>query len=513
MKRTLLILGILLTVSTAARADYLDMKAEFEAYTPPPYFESQMRDVSEPAEEPSSEASASDIRKTRIREIRTSWEASLHGDGEEFSFLNISPERVERLGMAAEDEEQAGAVVRRKFSLEDIEALTLLRSPRIKAAERRVRAEIESFSQISNLDEILRQYAAYTEGLMTGVGPMKGRDPVRMKFPFPGVLSLKGDIVNQNVRAAKALLEATARDVRAEVRKTFWNLLFVRKSRNITGETVKLFRHLKTVAETLYKSGTASFQNVIRAETKREILDEDLHTLRKRQRNLEEKLCELLNLGPETKIGVPKRAKLNKKIPPLKSLHALALENRQELTRIRAMIGKTEGMIGMAETMILPGYSLNLSVYEDEAVMKTGSAAMKESFPVSGDAYRGAGLPKMPWYGTNDAYLRQTREKLQALRQDLRQAETMTGTMVQNAWFDLDRATREFGLYKHKILGLSKSALEVSNREYESGTLPFSDVISSHTNWLGVRLTIERKRGDIGVAMAELERVVGIPLK
>ena len=49
--------------------------------------------------------------------------------------------------------------------------LVLLRNPEIKAAENRFRGAVERFSQVSNLDEILRQYTAFTEGLMTDVGP------------------------------------------------------------------------------------------------------------------------------------------------------------------------------------------------------------------------------------------------------------------------------------------------------------------------------------------------------
>jgi outer membrane protein TolC len=37
----------------------------------------------------------------------------------------------------------------------------------------------------------------------------------------------------------------------------------------------------------------------------------------------------------------------------------------------------------------------------------------------------------------------------------------------------------------------------------------FADVIASYTSWLQARLTLERKRSDLGVARAELEAAVG----
>jgi outer membrane protein TolC len=166
-------------------------------------------------------------------------------------------------------------------------------------------------------------------------------------------------------------------------------------------------------------------------------------------------------------------------------------------------------MIELAETLILPPYTLNLSVYEDEALNQVGSLATKETFPITTKASKGTGLPKMPWYGTNDAYLRQTRQRLLALKEDLKLEESRTSTLVRKAWFELDRAMREMSLYQKTVINLSQSALDVSTRGYESGNVTFADVISSYTIWLEARLTFERKRSDLGITWAELERILG----
>lgn len=141
-----------------------------------------------------------------------------------------------------------------------------------------------------------------------------------------------------------------------------------------------------------------------------------------------------------------------------------------------------------------------------------GTTAVKESFPTTTESFRGAGLPKTPWFGTEDAYLRETRQKLRALREDLKKAETATNTMVRNAWFMLDRARRETALYRDEVVKLSRSALDVSTRGYESGNVSFADVIDSYTIWLKANLTLERNRSDLGIAWAELERVTGTQL-
>ena len=67
-------------------------------------------------------------------------------------------------------------------------------------------------------------------------------------------------------------------------------------------------------------------------------------------------------------------------------------------------------------------------------------------------------------------------------------------------------------LFKDKVVNLSKSALDVTTRGYESGNVSFADVIASYTLWLDANLSLARQESDFGVAWAELERVVGSSL-
>jgi len=179
---------------------------------------------------------------------------------------------------------------------------------------------------------------------------------------------------------------------------------------------------------------------------------------------------------------------------------------------MRAMVGKMERMVEMAETMIQPGFTQNTSLYTDEAVLQVGSAGMKSSFDTTVSPVRGKGLPKNAWFGIRDAYLRKTRYQLDALRADLTDAEARTRLMVRKGWSDLDRAQREHSLYKDRLLGLSQTSLDVSTRGYESGSVSFADVINSYTGWLDVNLVSKRRNSDVGIARTELERIVGAPL-
>ena len=501
---------LIILVAAQACTGYRDLKNEMKTYQPPSYLPAQARTETDQAELQIDTTFKAEIKQ--MAETRERWEKALTSADEKTLFFRPDSTILVSLQPAVSDDRAATAALQSGFSPQTLETLTLLRNPGIAAAENRFRGTVEKFSQIANLDEILRRYSSFTEGLMTGIGPMKGRDPVQMKFPFPGVLSLKGEIVGQETRAAWESLEMARREAITAARKAYWNLVFVRRALNIEADTVELFRRLESVANTRYEGGKTSFQDVIKVRIAREILEEELTTLREKQRNIESKVREIVNLPPGSKVGSPVNQRPNTNVLPLASLYPLAQERRQELRQLRAKVGKMARMIEMAETMVLPPYTLNLSLYDDESVNQVGSAAMKETFSTVTTASRGVGLPKMPWYGTNDAFLRETRQKLKALKAELIQMEAATDTLVRNSWFDLDRAKREEILYRQTVVKLSQAALEVSTRGYETGKVTFADVIASYDTWLRANLTLARKNSDLGIARAELERVVGTSL-
>ena len=497
--------GIALIWATGlAACGYSDLKRDMDAYAPPAML--QQAQVSVPPV--TSESDAFEAETATIERLRDSWEKVVGETAAAVGEADVQPGMIE----AAADDARTLDRLRSPFSLQTVQALILLRNPSIKGATDRFRAALEGFDQVTQLDEILRQYSAFTESVMAGVGPMRGADNIQMKFPFPGVTALKGQVAEKNVEAEKQALDMVRRDIVAQGRKAYWNLLYIHRAHRITRDTLDRLNQLESVATTRYGAGKTSYQDVVKIRIGREKLQEQLATLKEQRANLETELLSLMDLQPGISLGWPDTPTPDLSLPNLASLYPLALEKRQELNRMRAMLGKMERMVEMAETMIQPAYTQNYSLFTDEAVLQVGSTAMKPTFSTTVSPTRGKGLPKNAWFGTQDTYLRETRQKLNALRADLVDAEARTRLMVRTAWFELDRAQRERSLYKNRLLDLSQTSLDVSTRAYESGSVSFADVISSYTGWLDVNLAGQRRNSDVGVARAELERRVGAPL-
>lgn len=502
---SLTVAGLVLIAATdPSTAGYRDLKLDVEDYAPPAMLQQPTASAPEVIQDPD----AFEGEKTAIEAARSRWAKMINnnvlpsGDGPIPSSLIA----------AAADDAQTIAELRERFSLQGVQSLILLRNASIKGAAARLKASLEGFDQVAQLDEILRQYSAFTESVMAGVGPMRGSDSIRMKFPFPGVTALKGQVAEKNMEAEKYKLSLVQRDIVAQGSKAYWNLVYTHRALRITRDTLDRLDSLESVATTRYGAGKTSYQDVIKIRIGREKLGELLDTLKKQRGNLETELLTLMDLQPGISLGWPATTTPDTSVPKLDTLYPLALEKRQELNRMRAMVGKMERMLEMAETTIQPVFSQGYSLYTDEAVLQSGSAGMKPTFSNTVSPTRGKGLPKNAWFGSRDAYLRETKRKLEALRAELSDAEARTRLMVRKGWFDLDRAHRERSLYKERLIDLSLTSLDVSTRGYESGKVSFADVIASYTGWLDVNLASQRRNSDLGIARIELERRIGTQL-
>ncbi|SLM31377.1 Outer membrane efflux protein (modular protein) [Desulfamplus magnetovallimortis] len=475
---------------------------------------------------------------------------------ERSSFITLSPDIEKKLegiggkGNAAPPI-QMEKLLQNSPGLPLLEGIVLKRNAGIKAAKAKVQAEMNAFTQVENLDQILYRYSAFTEALMNGVGPMESSEPISKAFPFPGVSALKGRAAAQSVKIALAELGMAEREAITAMRKAFWQGIYLDKAYTITSETLELFRKLHKVADSLYQSGKTSFQDVIKITIKLNLLEDNIVSIHESRLNIKSEMLALMDLPRDLSIGVddfpvgtlgssypydtlpsdtlppetlppdtlppdtlppdtlPPDTLPPDTLPPISTIYAMAFENRHELIKIRAMITKMEQMLEMAETMILPEPDPGFSRYDDKAVSKVGSAATNPAFATSISPSRGAGSPLKPWIGTTMPWLEQTREEIISLGHTLENKEAETRKMVRNAWSDLEKAIRSARVYGDSILDLSSSALGVSTREYEAGRLTFSEVTASYSEWLNIRLAQAGAIRDIGIARAELQRITG----
>ena len=82
------------------------------------------------------------------------------------------------------------------------------------------------FGHAAYLDNVLSQYNAFTRQLNTGVGKPRHKEMVAMKFPFPDMLTLKGNVITQDVQIMQKDAEIVLRDLITDVRLAYYDHLW-----------------------------------------------------------------------------------------------------------------------------------------------------------------------------------------------------------------------------------------------------------------------------------------------
>ncbi len=490
-------------------SNYKKLSAAYDSYGPPAIVSSRAQNMPI-ARDISGKDEDFTEQKKLLEKMSHQWEDSikpLGGNGDRF-FLP-APEKFSALEQASGDSAFAVNALSGEFTLETLEIIAYLRNKGIASAQKAFNGKLQGYTQVSNTDDILRQYSAFTQAIMTGVGSMEDRDSPAMKFPFPGIMALKGQIVGLEVKIAAEELETARKSAVSASRRVYWNLGYYYSAIEITGSMLEFFDQLEISARRRYEVGKAGLQDVIRVQIQKATMAEELITLKEEQKNLKTNILNILDLPSGSKIGFPAIREPRMGLPEIEKITALAFERSQDLRKMKASIGRMERMIEMAETEIYPGLTQNLSLFENKAVNQVGSIRTDEPFSVVSKAYAGEGLPKNPWFGSANAYILETRERLKALQNDLKNAENETMVNVREAWFRLHRAIREERLFSRKIRELSRLSAEIAGLRYEAGVAEMKDVIEFYMSWLESGLNSQKRKIQIEIARADLEEIVG----
>ncbi|MBZ0255833.1 hypothetical protein K8I31_07205, partial [bacterium] len=109
------------------------------------------------------------------------------------------------------------------------------RNPTIQAASQAFQAALQRYPQGAYLEGILSQYNAFTKRLNLLLGGMQPqKQKVDAEWPFPGLVSLRGDLIQTDVDIAKQDYSIALRDVFSQTNKVFHELIYIDHAIEIT---------------------------------------------------------------------------------------------------------------------------------------------------------------------------------------------------------------------------------------------------------------------------------------
>ncbi len=445
------------------------------------------------------------LEAEKLEAIKKRWAELIKKTSGKNPFFDFESERSKKIREKSKSEKGLMVLLNGGLNIEILVSVAFERNQTLKAAKKEWESKLEAYSQVVQLEDILNQFSSFIRDVDTKTGPMLHQFSVKKRFPFPGAMALKGDIVERDVRIAKEKYNISLRDLISNIKQTFYDWIFVLEEIRITKENIALLKKLESVAAIHFRGGKGGYSNVIKAQVNLSKINDDLTTLREKEKVRKVKILQYLDLPFNAGLGKPLEIKRDFIALSVERLFNAALKNQQELKLIHEEIEKTALAIELAEKKTYPDLSLGFAYFENRNGDRVGTGKTKEAFaeekPLMKTRY---------WFGEEDAYIREARLKYQALLNRHESHKNKIQYSIRKYYFMLDKAKREILLYEKSLLALAKQALDVAVSEYQTGKTDFLNLLDAQTTLLKFQLNHQKAIKDYGQVLAMLEQVIGV---
>ncbi len=418
-----------------------------------------------------------------------------------------SPQSLEYRSLA-EHKEEMDSRLAEPVNLDLLLNMAYERNQGLRAAFRKVEASLEQYPQAAYLDNILSQYNAFTKQLDTKTGSPRHKEMVAMKFPFPDMLTLKGNVVTQDVQIIQKDAEMALRDLITDVKLAYYEYLFVDVALSITRENQELLKQMLQIVTAKFRAGIENYQSILKAQVELSRLSDSILTLEERRGMLIARINTLLNRPPDSRLGSAETLEYLDVTLSLDELYKLGIEHRQEIQKEKITIGKMELMIQMASRMSVPDASLGASYFEDRMALRSGTDKMPMTFMTQ----RTVNPQMAVWFGKDDAYVREVEVKLDAMNQMITNMEDKTRYMIKMHHFGANTAKRTVALYENTLIPQAQQALAAASTAYQAEKIDFLNLLDAERTLLNFRLAKQQALWDHEQHIAQLEQVIGVAI-
>ena len=424
-------------------------------------------------------------------------------------FYDLSTDTMKAHRQLAASPEAARDLLTEPVALELLVALGYEWSPALKSAREKIRAILEQYPQAVYLENVLRQYNAFTKQLDTKVGPIRHKEMMAMEFPFPDTLALKGQVITEDVLIAQKEFEIALRDLVTDIKFAYYDYLFVVEAIRINEENQKLLQQMIAIAQTKFRVGQGKYSNVIMAQVELSKLANVIITLEQQRGTIIARLNTLLNVSADVPLGIPVPVAEERVVSTLPELYALAVQNRQEIQKQKLAISKMGLVVEMAKRMTYPDPTLGASYFENRSMPDLKHT---QKMPMTFMTQRTLNPTNTPWFGHRNAYIHEVNIKIEAMEYRIEELESKLRFVVKKHHFGMETANRSIRLYRQTLLPQAQQALSAANTAYQAAQIDFLSFLDAQRTLLNLRIEEQRALRDYYQHLTQLEQAVGVIL-
>ena len=388
-------------------------------------------------------------------------------------------------------------------SVEEYIQFALGQNPEIQAARKRVEALAYQVPVAASLQDPMLSVTAQPAPVQTAAGEQQVILSASQKLPWHGKLDTRASVAEAQTNVARAHLAAVELATIAKVKRAYYELYFIQRAITVTESEQRLLGEIRDIANTRYRTGKASQQDVLRADLEISNIENELIRLRQQLTSGQARLARLLHVAPQTRVLALDRLPPEHAPQSLDWLQQQAVAARPELHAQLAAIQRDQLSADLARLDYKPDVTMGFSWI---GVSESGIS------PVSNgeDAFLLTAGVNLPIYKKRlDASVRSA--EAQAVSTARQYDALRDGTLEEvTDLFAQARSQQELlTLFREDILPKARQTLEVSSKAYNVGEVDFLQLIDNWRQLLRYEISYRRLEASLRQTLAELERVVG----
>ncbi|MCA9653861.1 MAG: TolC family protein [Myxococcales bacterium] len=383
--------------------------------------------------------------------------------------------------------------------------------PALRASFERWRAAAQRPRQARRLPEPQITFTAFVRPVETRVGPQRLKLGAMQWFPWPSKLGAAGRAAAHEAQAEQRHFEADALAVAAEVSTAYWTLWEIRRTRAVDQDELTILRSLTEQVRVQLEVSGADLADVARLELMSTRAEDRLAGLDERERMAAAELVRVIGAPPGTAVPTDAREPAVELPRDEAVLHLAAIEH----PRVQAWASLSEAAqlrerSARAERLPSFGVGVDWIITGQPADANAGHVAPAER---GKDAVMVTAGVKVPLWGrAYGAAASEARANDAAHRARALEARNMALAELERSLARVRDGARRTALLESTLVPQAEAAFESVTLSYASGRSSIGELMMSERDLLELQRERVAAYAALGIAWAELERVVGRPL-
>ncbi|GMQ82969.1 MAG: TolC family protein [Rhodothermia bacterium] len=359
--------------------------------------------------------------------------------------------------------------------------------------------------QVSSLPDPMIMFNVLPFPIYTARGTQRSQFRVEQAVPFPGKLSLKGQIADLGAVISSYGTDVLEDDLILRAKFAFYEIYRLQQHELLIHEFQSKLRDFESVAATQYEVGRGMQQAILKAQLERNTLSQRLLDLAWQRKSAAETLAKLINrpvsLSTPTNIEItsPELPELDESV-----LLSMALKNRPEFNAFGMSAERADVSIDLAKKMFYPDFAFNISYFD----------VAESNIPSNADGKNALALGvsvKVPLQrGRLKAQLQEARLRRSRVDAGIESLVTGFRTRIADIISRSREDLRQLELYEQALIPQAETTLEATLSAYTTGRTDFLNLLDSERVLFMVHTGYEDVFARYLKTIATLERELGV---